>query len=81
MVDRITKRLHKLSRADRNMAEQIMNRIKRGDTTGLKIKKLRGSNNIFRVRKGRLRIIYAATNSSYVILDVDLRSDTTYRKY
>ena len=81
MVDRITKRLNKLSRKDRDAAELVLARVKRGELKALHVKKLRGSDNLFRVRKGRVRVIFAVQGKNYEIIDVDLRSDTTYKKY
>ncbi|MEK7645668.1 MAG: hypothetical protein AAB374_00970 [Patescibacteria group bacterium] len=42
------------------------------------MKKLKGFDNIFRVRKGRVRIIYKIDKSYFVIIDVQTKNDNTY---
>jgi len=81
VVDRLTKNIRKLSNGDRRTAKKIMAQLRRGDTLGLHTKKLSGYENIYRAKKGRLRVIYRKDASGVAILDVNLRSDTTYKKY
>ena len=45
------------------------------------IKKLKGREDIFRVRKGNLRIIYRIEKEEIFILTVERRSEKTYRDY
>lgn len=45
------------------------------------LKKMKGNNNLFRIRIGRTRIIFSKTdNSETKIVFVGLRSDTTYNQ-
>lgn len=44
----------------------------------LDVKKLKGYKNIFRVRKGTVRIIFRVTNNQIYILAIERRYDTTY---
>lgn len=81
MVDRLTKSLRKLSVVERKSADRAIERLIVGDMQGLHPKKLRGASNTYRARKGRLRIIYELEGKKVTILDVGLRSDTTYKKY
>jgi mRNA-degrading endonuclease RelE of RelBE toxin-antitoxin system len=81
VVDRLTKSLRRLARKDRRMADQLVSKLIDGDFGHLKIKKLRGIDNVFRARKGRVRVVYRLYGRRVIILDVDLRSDTTYKRY
>lgn len=81
MVDRISKTLSKLSDKDRTAVVRAMRRIERGDISSMDIKKLRGGSHLYRARKGKLRIIYEVIGKEYKLLDVNLRSDTTYKRY
>ena len=77
MTDRIEKALRRLSTRERALLEEIMRRVSRGDFSGLKLKKLAGRDDIFRVRKGVMRIIFRRTAAGIFILAVERRSDTT----
>ncbi len=46
---------------------------------GLDIKKLRGYQNIFRLRKGEIRIIFAKDKRYISILSIDRRNESTYK--
>lgn len=81
MVDRITKRLRKMPGKEQRVIKRMMKRIQRGDVEGLDIKKLRGGSHMYRARKGSVRIIYSVTGKKYELVDVNRRSDTTYKKY
>ena len=79
-MDRIEKALSKLTSKEREKIKAILTEIKSGKTEGLDVKKLKGREDIFRVRKGTLRVIYRILESSdIVILEIARRSDTTYR--
>ena len=79
-MDRIEKALTKLTAREREKINTILSKIKSGKTDGLDVKKLKGREDIFRVRKGSLRIIYRILESSdIVILEIARRSDITYK--
>ncbi|MFH1546398.1 MAG: type II toxin-antitoxin system RelE/ParE family toxin [Patescibacteria group bacterium] len=46
----------------------------------LDVKKLRGVENTFRARVGKIRIIFASNANKNIILDVGFRDDKTYKK-
>jgi mRNA-degrading endonuclease RelE of RelBE toxin-antitoxin system len=80
MVDRIDKALSKMSAKERAQILSILESIERGDVASLDLKKLKGFVDTFRVRKGRYRIIfYMKDNKDIRIIDVERRTDTTYR--
>lgn len=73
------KYIRKLSPHERDVLQQIIEKIKSGDVFGLDIKKLKGYNNSFRVRKGKHRIIFHLDmNGMTIIDDVVRRDDNTY---
>jgi mRNA-degrading endonuclease RelE of RelBE toxin-antitoxin system len=78
MTDRIEKALDRLSGKERKALEEILGRIKRGNFAGLDMKKLAGRDDIFRVRKGSMRILFRRTAFGITVLAVERRSDTTY---
>lgn len=80
-MDKIIKFLNKLSDKERNNLDQIISRVSAGDLSGLDVKKLKGERNIFRVRKGDLRVIFQKAHNSIVVIAVGRRSDTTYGNF
>ncbi len=78
-MDRIEKELAKLTQGERSQIKLIILKLKNRDFRGLDIKKLKGRNDIFRVRKGDLRIIYRILGEKIFILAIERRSEKTYK--
>jgi len=79
MADKIKKLLAKLSQQERNLVKLLILRITMDDTLGLDIKKLKGHNNLFRVRKNRIRIVYSKENDKVLIIKIYIRNEKTYK--
>lgn len=80
-MNKIHKVLRSLSSKERSSIENILQKIVRGNFTGLDIKKLKDRPDIFRVRKGSLRIIFRqVAGKGFVILTIERRSDNTYNE-
>lgn len=77
-MDKIAKALKKLSKNERDAVRLLLIRIQQKDYKALDLKKLKGYNDIFRVRKGRVRIIFRLNNGDVFVLAIERRSDTTY---
>lgn len=80
-MDKLEKALQKLSEKERTILKQLLTRLHEGTTRGLDITKLKGYSDIFRLRKGRIRVIFRMTGGSIFLLKIDRRSDTTYRDF
>lgn len=78
MTDRVERALRKLSAHERSELEKILQKISAGDFAHLDIKKLKHRDDIYRVRKGALRIIFQKRDEHFFILTVERRCDTTY---
>ena len=57
-MDKIAKSLNRLNSKEKVIVKNILLKIKNGHLDHLDVKKLKGRNDIFRVRKGKIRIIY-----------------------
>ena len=77
-MDAILKALKKFSTKERVWSKEIIAKIVSDDTQGLDIKKLKGRDDIFRVRKGDIRIIYQKKEKQIFILEVGRRNEKTY---
>lgn len=78
-MDRIDKALARLSPKEREWVRDILMRIKKDRLDDLDIKKLKGRNDIFRIRKGNIRIIYRIANKKIFLLAIERRNDNTYK--
>ena len=78
-MDKIEKALKKLTPKERALIKEILIALKNQRFENLDLKKLKGRDDIFRVRKGQIRIIYRLNNiGAIAILAIERRSDTTY---
>lgn len=79
MVDRMQKALDKMSDKEKKEILAIMYHIESGAVGRYDIKKLKGQKDIYRVRKGKFRILYRLdSNGSAKVLAIERRNDTTY---
>lgn len=77
-MDKIKKALKKLSKKEKETVKNILNKISEGNFNNLDIKKLKNREDIFRIRKGKIRIVYIVKNDRVNILLIERRSDKTY---
>ena len=78
-MDKIDKALKKLSLEERQKIKNVISLIKNGVFPGMDIKKLKNHEEIFRIRKGKIRIIYRIEPSGRItILTLGRRTDNTY---
>lgn len=79
-MDKIEKELRKLDVKERKAVKEILYRVLSKDYTSVDIRKLKGRKDIFRIRKGNIRIIYRQSNGDIYILTIERRGDTIYKK-
>jgi len=81
-MDKISKVLDKLSAKEKEAIKKILLKIKGNLFFGLDLKKLKNKDDIFRVRKGKIRIIFKIESNKQInILAIERRSDKTYNKF
>ena len=81
-MDRLSKELRKLSRKELERVSNILTQVSKGNIDTLQVKQLRGHSHMYRVRTGRLRIIYEETQNGEVkLLAVRFRDDRTYSDF
>ncbi|MBU1018765.1 MAG: type II toxin-antitoxin system RelE/ParE family toxin [Patescibacteria group bacterium] len=74
-MDRIKKFLKKLSRKEREIIAELMCKVITNDLSGLVAKKLSGNSNLYRVRVGRIRIVFEKREIENKIINMDYRKD------
>ncbi len=80
-MDKIDKFLKKISGKKRLEIEELVLMILTNNIEGLDCKKLKGYGGFYRVRKGRIRIIFQKTEKDNMILSIEYRKDSTYKKF
>ncbi len=80
-MDKIIKALNKLTKQERVVAKAILIKLNKQQLLGLDIKKLKGHSDIYRIRKGKLRIIYKQSENTISILTIERRTEKTYKDY
>lgn len=81
-MDKITKALVKIPAKQRALILQATKQIIAGNLQNLDIKKLKGSEEIFRVRVGQYRIIFAGNKDvGYIVLSIAKRNEQTYKQF
>ncbi len=74
------KQLKRLSPKERGEIEHLVQRILNRNFVGIECKKLKGVKNLFRVRKGKIRIIFeTGENKKPNILSIERRREDTYK--
>ncbi|MCA9301073.1 hypothetical protein H6801_01980 [Candidatus Nomurabacteria bacterium] len=79
MADKIKKILAKLTLKEREIVKLLILRIKLDDIEGLNISQLKDHTDLFRVKKGRIRIVYRKNEAKVLIVQIDRRNEKTYK--
>ncbi|MBU0660942.1 type II toxin-antitoxin system RelE/ParE family toxin [Patescibacteria group bacterium] len=78
MVDKITKTLQRLSPKEKKWVKNILTQLKKKNLKHLDIKKLKGRTDVYRIRKGKIRIMFRMHKEDIYLLAIERRADTTY---
>jgi mRNA-degrading endonuclease RelE of RelBE toxin-antitoxin system len=78
-MDKIQKALLKFTEKERRQIKSILTELLSGQFEGLDLKKLKGREDIFRVRKGTIRIIYRMKDKHIFILTIERKKEKTYK--
>ena len=74
----LEKLLFKFNKEDRKILEYLIDRIASLNWHSLNIKKLKGYQDIFRLRKGKIRIIFIKIGKNIRIINIERRKENTY---
>lgn len=79
-MDRITKALRKLTKADRTRYERIIRDVVEDRLAGYDVVKLVGRDDVFRLRSGQMRVIFRKRpGQGNEIIALERRSERTYQ--
>ena len=80
MADKIEKALKRFSNRERRWVKEILEALDSTELRGLDIVKLKGRDDIYRVRKGDVRVIFRRYDHKIFALSIERRSEKTYRR-
>jgi mRNA-degrading endonuclease RelE of RelBE toxin-antitoxin system len=79
-MDKIEKALRKFSEGERKKIKEILSDLQKFPwKKNLDIKKLKGRNDIYRVRKGDIRIIFRLFKKKVFVIKIGRRKSSTYK--
>lgn len=79
-MDKIEKALRKLDAKEKEIVKDILDKLEKNNLLGANIQKLKGREDIFRIRKSNIRIIYQKTEAKKIfVLTVERRSEKIYK--
>ena len=79
MTDKIQKALARLSTKEKAWIKNLLLQIKNNEVKNLDLKKLKGREDIYRIRKGKIRIIYRTYKDEIYLLAIERRNEGTYK--
>lgn len=79
-MDRNEKFIRKLSVKEQQHVMEVISQIMAGNFGGLDVKKLRGFDTLYRVRIGKIRVIFSV-GEKVIIKQISSRDDNTYRSF
>jgi len=74
-MDKIQKILDKLTKKKRVIVLDLLLKIQNNDLANLKPKKLAGFSNYYRIRSGKLRLVYKVESNKNILVNIDYRKD------
>lgn len=77
-MDKVQKFIRKLSKSEAERVFDVIKRIQAGELSALDVHKLKGDSDRYRVRLGRVRILFTKISTRNEITRVEFRSDHTY---
>jgi mRNA-degrading endonuclease RelE of RelBE toxin-antitoxin system len=81
MADEIVKFLARVTDSERILLTKLIEAIVADTISTGDIKKLSGSADVFRLRKGKFRIIYRKNKKEITIISINRRNEKTYRDF
>jgi len=75
-LEKLLSRFHK---EDREALEFLVKKIISLDWRGLNIRKLKGYQDVFRLRKRRLRIIFIKRDNTISFINIERKNESTYK--
>lgn len=80
-MHKIDKFIARLDAERREKVLAVLVRVLSGNFQGLNLKKMKEVGPLYRVRIGKVRIIFEMDTNGIRLIDIDFRNDNTYKNY
>lgn len=80
-MNKLEKAIAKLPKEYKATFDYVVQKLLARNFLGLQVGKLKGYKHIYRLKHGRLRIIFFNNGKSLEVLKVDLRNENTYKNF
>ena len=80
-MEKLEKILLKLTKPEQKEIINLIQLILENNLSKLDVKKLKGYKDVYRVRSGKMRIIFRRQDDDISVLEISRRNDNTYRNY
>ncbi len=77
-MNKLDKFLLKLDRKNRLVIGQVVEKIVSGDVSNFDIKKLKGDKDLYRIRVGKIRIIFNRIDNVTKLQGISFKDENTY---
>jgi mRNA-degrading endonuclease RelE of RelBE toxin-antitoxin system len=78
-VEKWKKLLSLQTREVKQVLLDTIREIEEGAWFGMDVKKIKGFKNLYRLRKGKFRILFMRAKDGYVVVDLKIRNEETYK--
>lgn len=75
MTDRITKFIRSLDEKTKRQLQRKLQLLKEDPFSTPGVKRMQGDENVFRLRMGKIRVIFRVNQNSVEIIDIDYRGN------
>ena len=79
-MNKLDKALAQLGAKERDQVAVLIRQLEAGETRGMDVKRLKGRKDVYRARKGSLRILFLETGSGFELVAIGRRKESTYRR-
>ncbi len=78
-MDKIAKFLNKLNKKQREKIQELILKILANDISEFKVKKLKGFEDLYRIREGQIRMVFRKKDGKNILININFRKDI-YKK-
>lgn len=79
MSDKIQKFLSKLTQKELDQVNHALERLQMNKLEGMRVRAIQGKKGVYRIRVGRIRIMYRSSGQRQEVLHITNRNEKTYR--
>lgn len=79
MTDKINKEVAKFTAKEKEIVKELVPKILQANWSEVKRQKVKNSDDVYKIRKGRIRIVFQVKDKDVILLRIQRRSEKTYK--